>query len=241
MWTLTDTHSHILPALDDGSASVEQSLAMLRMEREQGVRRVIATPHFYAQRDSLEDFLAARAAAEQRLRAAAREPGLPELFVGAEVYFFRGMAESELLPRLTIQGGRCILIEMPPAPWPEEYYRELAAVRRRGLVPIVAHIDRYLSPLRTYGIPQRLAELPVLVQANAEFFLQRRTAGLALRLLAADRIQLLGSDCHDPTVRPPRLGLAVRRIERKLGTAALERLLTYEQLLTDAPPVHRMD
>ena len=61
MEKVIDFHSHILPGIDDGSASVEQSIAMLRMEAEQGIDHVVATPHFYPQYDTPEHFLRKRA------------------------------------------------------------------------------------------------------------------------------------------------------------------------------------
>ena len=67
---VTDFHSHILPAIDDGSATVEESVAMLRMEAEQGITHVVATPHFYAAHQTPETFLQARDAAEAALQPA---------------------------------------------------------------------------------------------------------------------------------------------------------------------------
>ena len=155
----------------------------------------------------------------------ARHSGLPALEIGTEVYYFRGMSDSDILPELTIGGKKCILIEMPPAPWPDTVFEELEQIRRRrGIIPIVAHIDRYISPFRTHGIPQRLEDLPVLVQANAEFFLERRTAHMALKMLKNGTIHLLGSDCHDLSHRKPNLGPALQHIVRKLGPDALERI-----------------
>lgn len=221
-----DFHSHILPGIDDGSKSVEESLAMLRMAGEQGIECVVATPHFYPRYDSPKKFLARRAEAEAQLREAlAQEPELPEVITGAEVYFFRGMSQSEFLSELTIGGKQCILIEMPPAPWPEDIYRELEAIWDKwGITPIIAHIDRYIGPFRTYGIPKRLSQLPVLVQANADFFLEKATVGMAVRMLKADQIQLLGSDCHNLTSRKPNLGAALARIRQKLGDGILEEI-----------------
>ena len=111
MIELIDCHSHILPGIDAGSASVEESVALLRKTSEQGIRHVIATPHFYAQYETPEAFLEKRSQSESVLRRAMQEAeGLPRLSVGAEVYFFRGMSDSEILPRLTIDGKHCILI-----------------------------------------------------------------------------------------------------------------------------------
>jgi protein-tyrosine phosphatase len=235
MTALTDFHSHILPGVDDGSASVEESIAMLRCLAEQGVTHVIATPHFYPNYDSPERFLRRRADAHVSLLAAMEgQNDLPQISLGAEVLFFRGMSESDLLPQLTIEKKRCILIEMPPPPWSDAMYRELEAVRtKQGLTPIIAHLDRYIGPFRTHGIPQRLSEFPVLVQANAGFFLKSSTASLAMKLLKADLIQLLGSDCHNLTTRPPEMGRAVQRIEEKLGQGTLDRIRDYEHMILD--------
>ena len=227
---VTDFHSHILPGMDDGSSDVAESLAMLRMEAEQGIRHVVATPHFYARYDNPDHFLEKRDRAEQLLREAmAAESGLPEITVGAEVYFFRGMSESEFLPRLTIGAESCILIEMPHGHWTEEMYRELAAVwEKRRILPILAHIDRYIRPFHARKVLQKLEQLPVYVQANADFFLERSTAGLAMRMLKADQIQLLGSDCHHMDSRKPNLGSALERIEKKLGSEVLDAVRKYE-------------
>ena len=228
---VVDCHSHILPGIDDGSATVEESLALLRMEAEQGVRHVLATPHFYARYDAPERFLEKRTQAEVALRKAmAGCPDLPELTVGAEVYFFRGMSESDFLQELTIGAGNCLLVEMPHGPWKEDACRELAAIwEKRGILPIVAHIDRYIRPFRTHGIPKLLERLPVLVQANADFFLERPTAGMAMRMLKAGQIQLLGSDCHNTKDRKPNLEAVVQLIERKLGKDALNVISEYER------------
>jgi protein-tyrosine phosphatase len=227
---VTDFHSHILPGMDDGSADVAESLAMLRMEAEQGIGHVVATPHFYARYDNPDHFLEKRDRAERLLREAmAAESGLPEITVGAEVYFFRGMSESDFLPRLTIGSESCILIEMPHGHWTEEMYRELAAVwEKRRILPILAHIDRYIRPFHARKVLQKLEQLPVLVQANADFFLERSTAGLAMRMLKEDRIQLLGSDCHNMDSRKPNLGSALERIEKKLGSEVLDAVRKYE-------------
>ena len=226
-----DFHSHILPGVDDGSKSVEMSLEMLRMEADQGIRHVVATPHFYPQYDTPERFLRRRAEAEAILREELRNhPELPGLSMGAEVYYFPGISDSEAISELTINKNRCILIEMPGGSWTDTMFRELEGLYvKRGLIPIVAHIDRYIGRFHNHGILKRLARLPVLVQANAEFFLERSTSALALRMLKKEGIHLLGSDCHNLTSRKPNLGEAVDLIEKHLGPAALENIHACER------------
>lgn len=223
---LIDFHSHILPGIDDGSDSVATSLKLLEQSGAQGVCHMIATPHFYAQRDSLEGFLERRCQAEGQLRTAMDGRGdLPEFSLGAEVHYFGDMSESEGLWDLAISGTDCILVEMPYRTWTDGMYRELENIRtRQGLTPVVAHVERYLGTFSTHGILKRLAELPVLVQCNASFFLNRATRSRALRLLKQGSIHLLGSDCHDLYRRPPNLGAAAALIESRLGPAVMELL-----------------
>ncbi len=228
-----DFHTHILPGVDDGSESVKESLRLLKMEALQGVEHVVATPHFYPQSDSPDRFFERRAEAEKRLREAmVKRSGLPRLSVGAEVYFFQGMSDSDIVSGLTIDGKRCILIEMPPPPWSERMYVELEDIRSKwGITPIIAHIDRYIRPFATYHIPERLEELPVIVQANASFFIRLSTRRMALKMLRKHQIHLLGSDCHNLRTRQPNLNEAVKMIEHHLGKEAIQRIKHYEKAM----------
>jgi protein-tyrosine phosphatase len=221
---IVDFHSHSLPGIDDGSASVTESIALLRREAEQGIRHVVATPHFYARYETPEEFLRERDHAEEILRAEMKGiDRLPQLSVGAEVYFFPGISDCEQLRELTIDQNGYILIEMPLSPWTERMYRELQGIHyKQGLLPIVAHVDRYIRPFKTYDIPKRLADMPVLVQANASFFQNRLTRSMAMRMLRGGQIHLLGSDCHNLTSRAPNLDQAIRLIRKQLGEEALQ-------------------
>ena len=231
MSTIVDFHSHILPGIDDGSSSLEQSISMLQMEAAQGIDRVIATPHFYAQHDKPEKFLRKRAEAEMLLREEmAKHTGLPELSIGCEVYYFNGISDSDILQELTIDKKRDILIEMPMPPWSERIYRDLENIWiKQDLIPVVAHVDRYIAPFHTFRIPERLEQLPVKVQANASFFLEKSTRRMTLRMLGKGRIHLLGSDCHDLSDRKPNLGDAVKVIQRKFGPDIIPYINSHEE------------
>lgn len=235
MRAITDFHSHILPGVDDGSQSVEESLEMLRRSAEQGIRKMIATPHFYARHDTPEQFLQRRANAWDALRQELEKwENLPAVELGAEVHYFAGISSSEVLSALTSGGDGYLLLEMPPAPWTETMYREIEGIyTNQGITPVIAHVDRYISPFRTYGIPKRLAQLPVLVQANASFFLRPAVSRMALRMLKANQIHLLGSDCHNLNSRSPNLGSAISVIEKHLGSTAIDRICDYEKQIFD--------
>ena len=206
---------------------------MLQLLASQGVSHVVLTPHFYPQHDSPDSFLAKRQHALELLREEmAKYPDMPQLIAGAEVYYFNGISDSDALPGLTIGDNKCILIEMPMGPWTEQMYRELAGIyEKHGIIPIIAHIDRYISPMHFKGVMERLEQLPVCVQANAESFVRRNSKRMMLRLLRYGQLHLLGSDCHDLNDRAPNLEEAVKTILRHLGPDAIGHIQYFEHKL----------
>lgn len=202
---MIDVHSHVLPGMDDGSRSVEESLTMLEASAKQGVTCMAATPHFYADENSPEEFLTRRALAAQQLRNAWR-PGLPTLKLGAEVCYFEGISRCEGLERLRFEGIDLLLLEMPFCPWTKRMVREVLEIHSQaGITVLLAHIERYLR-WQQEEVWDTLGAAGVLNQCNASFFLRWQTKRKALRMLRKGRIHLLGSDCHNMDIRPPRLG-----------------------------------
>lgn len=230
---VTDFHSHVLPGIDDGSRTVADSIKMLQMLADQGVSRVIATPHFYPEKDSPRAFISKRNFSEQLLREEMeKHTGLPELLIGAEVYYYQGISDWDGLQDLTIGNSHCILIEMPFKQWTVPMYQELVDIYdRHKLWPVIAHLDRYITPLSTYELPERLNDMPVYVQANASSFLRFSTRRMMLRLLQKRQVNLLGSDCHDLKVRKPNMYGAYNTIRRHLGKEAIEHIEFCENFL----------
>lgn len=231
MGNVTDFHTHILPGIDDGSANIEESIALLKVEAEQGIKRIVATPHFYANHDRPKQFLERRKRAEEQLREELqRNSGLPQIYCGAEVYYFRGISEFDDLELLKIQGTSCIMIEMPMSAWSKRMYLELEEIYERyGLTPIIAHVDRYLGLFKNHEIVERLEALPVLVQANGNFVLNKLTSPLAIKYLRKNQIHLLGSDCHNLKNRPPNLESAIQKVEKRLGGCKIKQINQLEE------------
>ncbi len=203
---MTDIHCHILPKMDDGSRSVEESLAMLESMASQGVDRIAATPHFYASENSPEKFLARRAASVEKLTKACR-PGLPDLLLGAEVCYFEGVSRCEGLDALKIEGTGMLLLEMPFCRWTMRMIQEVWEIASRMTV-LLAHVERYLR-WQNEEVWELLADRGVLNQCNASFVLHWHTRKKALRMLREGKVHLLGSDSHNMSSRPPVLGKAL--------------------------------
>lgn len=216
-----DVHSHILPGIDDGSRSAEESLRMLRESARQNVGVMIATPHFYAEQNTPRRFLANRAAAYEHLmqaqEIAAEQAAWPRIFCGAEVAYFTGLSNCEELPLLCIEGTNVLLLEMPFCRWSNMVLQDVFRAKSRFRLQImIAHIERYIDE-QLAGTLDELLNEGLLIQANAGSFLHWGSRGKTLRRVRAGKIHLLGSDCHNMTTRPPDLGQAVVMIEKKCG------------------------
>ncbi len=229
---MIDWHSHILPEVDDGSKSTAESIEMLKRLAEQGVDTVMATPHFYANDESVESFLERRDAAYGTLKNELPE-NVPEIICGAEVRYYQGIGRLENLGRLTIGESRLLLLEMPFSRWTEYTVRELVEMSsRRDIKLVLAHIDRYLS-FQKRTVWERLYESGALMQVNASFFTELFTRRKALDMLCREEIHFIGSDCHNLKSRPPRIGEAFELIRRKTGEELLSQLNGFGESLLE--------
>src|SRR5699024_9685938 len=218
-----DLHSHILPDFDDGSQSVEMSLAMLRREAEQGVTVVCATSHYYAKHSSIPAFCERRAEALERLSAVLTED-LPWVLPAAEVAYFPRMEEQDLTP-LCIQGTRTLMLEMPFADWTGLQLETVEALVLDCRYDVVlVHPERFCFSKSNKHKLEKLAELPIGLQVNAGSLLRWGTRRLALDLLQMAQYPLLGSDCHNLTSRPPNLKEGRKVVMQKLGEAFLDQM-----------------
>ncbi|MBQ0125877.1 MAG: hypothetical protein KBS59_06095 [Clostridiales bacterium] len=206
---LYDMHSHILPEMDDGSKSADQTLQMLNGANSQGVCAIVATPHFYAEKQTPDEFLARRGEAVQKLKAMSPLP-VP-VYLGAEVLYFFGMGSCAELDKLCIAGTKYLLVEMPFSKWTGEVISDIADIKSKlGIIPIIAHIERY-ERLYSRDMLERLVSAGAVIQSNAEFF-TGKTRRKALKMLDMGYVNLLGSDCHNTTSRPENIALGAREI-----------------------------
>ena len=230
---MIDWHNHVLPEMDDGSHSVAESVTMMQAQADQGITTVVATPHFYANDESVESFLKRRTLAATKLSEQWRAGNMPALRLGAEVRYYPGISRMKELAALCIEGSPLLLLEMPMGRWTESMVRELIAMSGKdGICLVLAHIDRYWS-LQSREVWNRLLENGILMQTNASFFSGFMTRRKALTLLTEGFIHVLGSDCHNMTSRPPQLGRALDVIQKRLGADYIDQMNEYGYSLLD--------
>ena len=222
---MIDIHCHVLPGIDDGSRSVEMSLAMLHELKRQGVDKVIATPHFYPTRNSPEKYLADRQSAYERLIEAV-DDGCPEIVLGAEVMYFEGISRYEGLNEFKTKGTDILLLEMPFISWTSRAIDEvirLSASYKTTLV--MAHIERYFKYVDR-KVWKIFSENGILMQSNAEALMDRKLRRKILRKIKDGTVSFIATDSHNMSGRAPNMEDALNEIRKSLGEEAVGRIVT---------------
>ncbi len=223
---MIDWHAHILPGMDDGSRNVTESVGMVALQASQGVKTVIATPHFYANDEPVEKFLDRRQKAFAEMQSQLPEIR-PDILLGAEVRYYPGISHMADLDALRIGESPLLLLEMPANQWTEYSIRELVELSGKSNLQIVlAHIERYLK-WQKQPVWERLLESGILMQANATFFTSIVLRHKAISMLTEGKIHFVGSDCHNLTSRPPKLQEAFCLIQKKLGNTYISQMNEY--------------
>lgn len=195
---IIDFHSHCLPGVDHGCSTEEESLAVLKEAKRQGVDVIAATHHFCPGKDNIDEFLRIRNEAAEKIRRLGGDD-IPEIILGAEVYLSPDFKEFPRKRELCIEGTDWMLIEMPYdywMPWVKDAVWSL--VYEDEIQPIMAHIERY-KPLRHH--PGRLSEyedMGVAKQVNAYSVFDIGSRKFVRELLSENRIDCIGSDVHAP-------------------------------------------
>jgi len=188
---MIDVHSHLLPGVDDGSRSFETSVAVLAKFAEQGVECVVLTPHLNVSRMNEAPYERhLEILAELRAKAAA----VPELKLGWEIMLDEPGRDLRS-PRLSLGGSRAVLVEFPLSGVPAQGGDELYRIRCSGVVPVLAHPERYWGCSVTKVENWRKAGA-VIQMDTAGLLGKGRIAKMSRELLEHGLVDLFASDNH---------------------------------------------
>ena len=225
---MIDLHSHILPGLDDGAQSLQDSLDMARMAVDSGITAMVATPH------CADDRRQEAYDAWVLLRQALHENEIPlHLFLGMEIFgtpdTARMLQEGELL---TLNASRYPLIEFSFRSDGEEETYILSTICKAGFRPVVAHPERYAYVQEDPHILNSWCRMGCLLQVNRGSLMGRfgrRAQQMAVELVNRNFISVIASDAHSSHQRAPWL----KDIRRLLTTEVSKQYA--RELLHDIP------
>lgn len=220
---IVDIHSHILPGVDDGAENWDETRWMLCCAYEQGIRAVIATPH-YSRRQEVARL---RELADQADQEAGKIAPDFHVYLGQEILYFDSMVEGLKEGHvLTMAGSRHVLIEfLPEAPY-KKIYQAVRKVLLAGYYPVIAHVERYAA-LRDEGQMAELAGTGCLMQMNYRS-LQRNGFDRNVRWCRSQvqdgRIDFLGTDAHHRDFRTPEIEKSLRWMKRHVDVEKLSQM-----------------
>lgn len=215
---MIDLHSHLLPGLDDGPATLEESVALARAMVTAGTTVAVATPHVSSRYPTDRVEIAAAAAQLREALVSARVD--LDVREGAEVELGRTRDLSdEQLRGLRLGGRRWLLLEPPLAPAAGNPVAQIEAVLERGHHVVLAHVERCPALRRSPGGLRRLVSAGVLLSITAASLtggFGSQAQQFARDLVRARLVHSITSDAHDLDGRPPAMGCHLRAAAAKL-------------------------
>lgn len=223
---MVDIHSHILPGIDDGAQSIDESIAMLQLAAVAGTTDIVATPHansYYPFDEQAVEKLVAQVSAATH--------GIIKVHAGCDFHLnFDNLTDCLKTPaKYTVNGGRYLLVELPDLSSLPVMRTALLRLLAAKIIPVITH------PERNGPLCANLRELEnwvrdgCLLQVTGQSFFGR-FGPVAQRftetLMNADLVHFVASDAHDCLDRPPDLSTAYKLISERWGVDRANALCT---------------
>lgn len=199
---MIDLHCHILPGMDDGAKDISEAKSMLAMQHASGVEGLYLTPHFYPEDKSIETFLADRERAWESLCTALVPQEKTQIRLGAEVRYCEQLLSLDLR-KLTLGDGDYLLLELPGRRYPAYLTRYIDELLGKGIIPILAHVERCAYFREDPRLLKRLIDLGALAQVSAQTLFDRQDKNFSIACLQHGLAQIVASDAHNSTDRKP--------------------------------------
>lgn len=194
----TDLHSHLIPGIDDGSKSIEESLALLKRFSDMGYSKVITTPHIMS--DFYKNDPEIIQGGLEKVRTAAKEAGIPiEIEAAAEYYLDFHLEDLIEAKNLLTFGKNHVLFELSFADEPPRVKDVIFNLVMEGYVPILAHVERYPFYFNQWDTIEDFMRRGCLMQLNINSLSGQygpQVKKMAESLIDRDWIDVIGSDCH---------------------------------------------
>ncbi len=228
MYKFADIHCHIIPYVDDGAYTMQEAVALLRLEYEQGTGVVCLTPHLRAGMFESSD----EKVTEEyvKLRDLIEKENLPLTLYQSREYHFDKLFRTKLEQGSVrpLGNSKNLLVEFGGRHTGEAMIAAIQLVKSAGYEPVIAHVERYAPVQQDLSFAQVLVDNGAKLQINAGSVLGRegiRQKHLVAKLMKQDLVCAIGSDAHDCNVRTPDLGKCAEYLEKKMSREYADRLL----------------
>lgn len=228
---MIDLHCHILPGLDDGAQNMEEALAMSRAAREDGIEKIVATPHLFRDNFNYEDLNIIEEKRKELVQELKKDNINVEILAGAEVHISHNLIDEIRKHRSFLVVGRSsyMFVEFPPEhvySGVKELFFELMS---EGITPIIAHPERNSVFIHNPVLLYDLIQMGGLAQANSGSFsgmFGSEVEAAIFQFVGWNLIHFIGSDGHNSRSKAPRLSEAVKKAASVIGEERAKALVT---------------
>lgn len=225
-----DVHSHILPGVDDGSRSMEETIQMLKLAISQGIRCIIATPHYAVGASNLPVEQLQQVREQVQAEAVKLEPEF-RIMLGNELFYSESIVDAlKSGQALTLAGSRYVLVEFQVKEDYRRLYQGIGQLLQAGYAPVLAHVERYQCLRKKYNLLEELIKLGCYLQMNSSSLIGGifdTDAAYHRKLFGQGYIHLIGSDCHDSKIRVPKMKTAVEQLQKKYEERLIQQVLAH--------------
>lgn len=229
---MIDIHSHILPGIDDGAKSIDESLALIKMAQNDGITHMVATPHIHLGRfdNSISQLENDLLVLKRHVKAANI---MMNLAVAAEVRLDIGLMSLAMANKLPfigkVEGVNYLLLELPHSHVPSGYDKFIMWLTQHNIKAIIPHPERnrdiqantfYIEHLKQLGCEFQLTA------SSIEGLWGDKAKQISEAMLKADLVHYVASDAHSVKRRPPILSKAKKSISNLVGVEKADALFT---------------
>ena len=227
-----DTHCHLLPGIDDGAVTLDQSLAMARAAVDDGIRYAVMTPHIHPGR--YDNTRTSIERATRDFRRALRQKRIPlQIGMAAEVRLspdiLQMLGEDDIPFYGELDGFKLMLLEFPHSHIPPGSDKLVDRLIKQGVRPTIAHPERNKDVIRDIHKIEPFIDMGCFLQLTASAVAGRfgdDAHTCALEILKMDVFKILASDAHNLKARRPELSGGRDAAEAILGKSAADDLVT---------------
>lgn len=224
---MIDIHCHILPNVDDGSESLEESIEMAKIAESEGITRIVNTSHChfdfkYKKGNELKLEL-------EKFNQALKEENINiEVLLGNELYYTSDLIERfDELDFFSMNNSKYILMEFSPINFPKNIEDVIYEIKIRGYIPIIAHAERYKQVQEDVNIVLDCIKEGALIQVNASSILGKngeKAEDTSKKLLDNNMVHFVATDAHSSNRRRPLIKDSYNYILKNYGKEVAEKL-----------------